>query len=102
MIRVTRRTLICSLALTAMAGPVRASAQGSIRFGATVADNVVYAPVFAAQELGYFESAGVKVTIVPLRGAAVAEEALEAGHVDVIDHVIPTRAAPSPTAATRG
>jgi NitT/TauT family transport system substrate-binding protein len=85
--KATRRTFVCSLAAMALGAPARASAPG-LRFGVTVADNVVYAPAFAAQELGYFEAAGVKVTMTPLRGAAVAEEALAAGHVDVIDHVI--------------
>lgn len=88
-IEATRRAFVGSLALAALVGPARASARGTLRFGVTVADNVVYAPAFAAQELGYFDAAGLKVTIVPLRGAAVAEEALAAGHVDVIDHVIP-------------
>lgn len=54
----------------------------------TVADNVVYAPVFAAAELGYFDAAGIKASFVPLRGAAAGEEALAAGHVDLIDHII--------------
>ena len=89
MIQATRRTLLCSLAaLAAMGGVARASSPGAIRFGVTVADNVAYAPAFAAQELGFFDEAGLKVTIVPLRGAAVAEEALEASHVDVIDHIV--------------
>ncbi|MBX9757985.1 MAG: ABC transporter substrate-binding protein [Beijerinckiaceae bacterium] len=89
MINASRRTFMCSLALAAMVRPARASSAGVLRFGVTVADNVVYAPVFAAQELGYFEAAGLKLAIVPLRGSAIAEEALEAAHVDVIDHVIP-------------
>lgn len=88
MIRATRRTFLCSLALAAAGGSARATPDGTIRFGVTVADNVVYAPVLAAQELGYFDQAGLKVTIVSLRGAAIAEEALAAGHVDVIDHVV--------------
>lgn len=88
MIRATRRTFLCSLALAAAGGSARATPSGTLRFGVTVADNVAYAPALAAQELGYFDEAGLKVTVVPLRGAAVAEEALAAGHVDVIDHVV--------------
>jgi len=87
----TRRSVLCSLAAAAATGRARANTtipNGQIRFGMTVADNVAYAPVLAAQELGLFVAAGLKVTIVPLRGAAVAEEALVAGHVDLIDHVI--------------
>ena len=70
MIEATRRTFVGSLALAALVGPARASSRGTLRFGVTVADNVVYAPAFAAQELGYFDAAGLKVTIVPLRGKA--------------------------------
>ncbi len=76
------------MALLAMAGAARANSPSSLRFGVTVSDNVCYAPAFAAQELGFFEEAGVKVTIVPLRGSAIAEEALAAAQVDVIDHVV--------------
>jgi ABC-type nitrate/sulfonate/bicarbonate transport system substrate-binding protein len=85
----TRRTFLCTLALTAMGAQARASNAGTIRFGVSVADNVAYAPAFAAQELGFFGEAGLKVIMIPLRGAAVAEETLAAGHVDVIDHIIP-------------
>ncbi|MFN3891487.1 MAG: ABC transporter substrate-binding protein [Beijerinckiaceae bacterium] len=87
-IRTTRRTFLCSLALAGLGGASRASTAGGIRFGVTIADNVAFAPAFAAQELGFFEEARLKVTFVPLRGAAVAEEALAAAHVDVIDHVV--------------
>lgn len=88
MTQATRRAFLCSLAMAGMAGTVRASAPSTLRFGVTIADNVVFAPAFAAQELGYFEEARLKVVIVPLRGAAVAEEALAADQVDVIDHVV--------------
>ena len=86
--RPSRRTFLCSIALAAMAGAARASSPGSIRFGVTVSDNVCFAPAYAAQELGFFEEAGLKVAIVRLRGADVAEEALAAAQVDVIDHVV--------------
>lgn len=89
MFEATRRTFLWSAALAAVAGNARATAPASpIRFGVTVADNVVYAPVFAAQELGLFAEEGLNITVVPLRGAAVAEEALRAAHVDIIDHVV--------------
>lgn len=90
MIQASRRTFLVS-ALGAMLPVAHASSQtttGLVRFGVTVADNVVYAPAFAAAELGFFEAAGVKASVVPLRGAAAGEEALAAGHVDLIDHVI--------------
>jgi ABC-type nitrate/sulfonate/bicarbonate transport system substrate-binding protein len=88
--KASRRAFLGAVALAAVGGMTRASSssQGSIRFGVTVADNVAFAPAFAALELGFFEQAGVKVAIVPLRGAAVAEEALAAGHVEIIDHVV--------------
>lgn len=88
--RASRRAFLGAVALAAVGGMTRASSssQGSIRFGVTIADNVAFAPAFAALELGFFEEAGVKVAIVPLRGSAVAEEALAAGHVEIIDHVV--------------
>ena len=90
MTRPSRRAFLGAIALAATGAMTRASSStpGSIRLGVTVADNVAYAPAFAAQELGFFEEAGVKVTIVPLRGSAVAEEALAAGHVEIIDHIV--------------
>ncbi len=89
MTRASRRAFLGAVALAAVGGMTRASSsQAAIRFGVTIADNVAFAPAFAAQELGFFEQAGVKVTIVPLRGSAVAEEALAAGHVEIIDHVV--------------
>ena len=88
MTRATRRTFLCSIAALAAVTQTAHASPGAIRFGVTVADNVVYAPLFAAQELGFFDDAGVKVSVVPLRGSAVAEEALAANHVDVIDHVV--------------
>lgn len=59
-----------------------------VRVGLSVSDNSVFAPVAAAAELGFYAEAGIAVRIVPLRGVAAAEEALAAGHVDVIDHTI--------------
>lgn len=63
-----------------------AAATAKFRFGLSVADNVVYAPVLAAAKLGFFADAKLDVDIVPLRGVSVAEEALAAGHVEIIDH----------------
>lgn len=68
--------------------PGDSPAQGQIRVGLSVSDNSVFAPVAAAAELGYYAEAGLSVRIVPLRGVAAAEEALAAGHVDVIDHTV--------------
>jgi len=63
-------------------------AQARVRVGLSVSDNSVFAPVAAAAELGFYAEAGLSVRIVPLRGVAAAEEALAAGHVDVIDHTV--------------
>jgi NitT/TauT family transport system substrate-binding protein len=75
--------------LAACALASAAQAREEVRFGLSVGDNPVFAPVAAAAELGFFEERGLAVRIVPLRGSAAAEEALAAGHVDVIDHTIP-------------
>ncbi len=66
----------------------RAEVRAEIRVGLSVSDNAVFAPVAAAAELGFFNEAGLSVRIVPLRGVAAAEEALGAGHVDIIDHTL--------------
>ncbi len=82
-----RLCAVAALAACAFAGA--AAAREPVRFGLSVGDNPVFAPVAAAAELGFFEEAGLDVRVVPLRGAQAAEEALAAGHVDVIDHTIP-------------
>jgi ABC-type nitrate/sulfonate/bicarbonate transport system substrate-binding protein len=77
-------SLLCALA----AAPALAS-ERELRFGLSVADNVVYAPVLAAEELGYFKAVNLSVRVVPLRGASAAGEALARGHVDLADYTIP-------------
>jgi len=88
--RLARRAgaLLAACALANLC-PTGAAAREEVRFGLSVGDNPVFAPVAAAVELGFFEEAGLDVRIVPLRGAQAAEEAIAAGHVDVIDHTIP-------------
>lgn len=80
--------LLAAALLLLAPGAARAAAS-ELRFALSVTDNVVYAPVLAAAELGYFDAAGLKVRVVPVRGAAAAEEALAAGHVEVADVTIP-------------
>ncbi len=82
-----RRTGTALLALAA-AFSLSLAARAEVRIGLSVSDNVVYAPLAAAEELGLFTQAGLAVRIIPLRGVAAAEEALASGHVDVIDHTI--------------
>ena len=65
---------------------------GDVRVGLTLSDNVNLAPIFAAEKLGLFRSAGITVKRAPIRGINVGLEALAAGHVDIID-------APGPAAA---
>ena len=82
-----------ALCMGAVSGAVtsalaQSDARTPVRVGLSVSDNAVFAPVAAAAELGFFTEAGIAVRIVPLRGVAAAEEALAAGHVDVIDHTI--------------
>ena len=82
-------TLAAALCLCATASALaQVETRAEIRVGLSVSDNAVFAPVAAAVELGFFNEAGLSIHIVPLRGDAAAEEALGAGHVDVIDHTI--------------
>ncbi|MDP4594376.1 MAG: ABC transporter substrate-binding protein [Beijerinckiaceae bacterium] len=92
------RTIVGRLALTALLGlgsaflPLSKPYAGTIRFGATLADEIYLAPIFAAEKLGLFEKAGIVVTRSLTRSIPVGLEALAAGQVDIID-------APGPAAA---
>jgi len=63
-----------------------ASATENVRIGLAAA-NLFTAPVFAAQELGYYTNAGLTVDITTFRGGAAGQEALSAGAVDMITYV---------------
>ena len=86
-----RARAVAALAAAVIAGPLRASAQSTnrathIRLGAVPVDS--YAEPFYAQEMGFFERAGLDVAITPFNSsgpmaAAAAGGALDVGMTDV-------------------
>lgn len=63
-----------------------------VRVALPIAVDVPYAPVYAANELGYYAKNGVTVQITAYRGAGAAEAALAAGAADVVN-LVPSGAA---------
>lgn len=63
-----------------------AYAADDVKIGLAAA-NLFTAPVFAAQELGYYKAAGLNVEITVFRGGAAGQEGLSAGAVDMITYV---------------
>lgn len=61
-------------------------AQTKIVIGLPVSTYGPFVPVYAARDLGIFAKNGVNVEITAFRGGMVAEEALAAGSVDIIDN----------------
>lgn len=61
-------------------------AQQNVKIGLAVANNTFYSPIYAAQELGYFQKAGLSPDITTFRGGAPAQQALTAGAEDLITY----------------
>ncbi len=78
------------VALAALVCPVLAAgpsnAQPKIVIGLPVSTYGPFVPVYAARDLGIFAKNGADVQITAFRGGAVAEEAMAAGSVDMIDN----------------
>lgn len=72
-----------------------AALAGGIKVGITLADDIYLAPIYAAEQLGLFKSAGLAVKRIPIRNIEVGLEALAASQVDLID-------APGPAIALLG
>src|SRR5262245_45792069 len=66
-----------------------ASAQTTVRIGLAVSNYGPYAPVYIADELGYYKENGVKVEVTAYRGGGAAQEALAAGAADIINFFPP-------------
>jgi NitT/TauT family transport system substrate-binding protein len=66
-----------------------ASAQTTVRIGLAVPNYGPYAPVYAAEELGYYKENGIKAEITAYRGGAAGQEALAAGAADIISFFPP-------------
>lgn len=74
-------------ALLAVAvGAGAAGAQETVRFGLAVPNNAGYVQFYAAEALGYYKDAGVKVELTVYRGGAASQEAMSAGAADLITY----------------
>jgi NitT/TauT family transport system substrate-binding protein len=72
------------LLLASAASPSRA--EDLVRVGLAVPNNAIYAPFYAAETLGLFKEAGLKVELTIYRGGAASQEALSAGAADMITY----------------
>ena len=55
-----------------------------LKFGLPAAGDADYAPIVAAEKLGYYKAAGLNVETTVYKGGAIAQQALSAGAADVI------------------
>ena len=85
-----RRSAACFLAMGALLASVsNADAQTTVRIGLAVPNYGPYAPIYAAEELGYYKEYGIKPEITAYRGGGAAQEALAAGAADMINFFPP-------------
>src|SRR5271166_3135241 len=66
-----------------------AHAQTTIKIGLAVPNYGPFAPVYAADELGYYKENGITAEITAYRGGPAAQEALAAGAADFINFFPP-------------
>lgn len=66
-----------------------AAATSVVKFGLPAAGDADYAPIAAAERLGYFKAAHLKVETTVYKGGAIAQQALSAGAADVIGYFGP-------------
>src|SRR5262249_38463363 len=85
-----RRSIACAAAVGALlACASGADAQTTVKIGLAVPNYGPFAPVYAAEELGYYKEAGVTAEITAYRGGPAAQEALAAGAADFINFFPP-------------
>ena len=72
-----------------LAGAAGAHAQTTIKIGLAVPNYGPFAPVYAADELGYYKENGISAEITAYRGGPAAQEALAAGAADFINFFPP-------------
>jgi NitT/TauT family transport system substrate-binding protein len=65
------------------------NAQTTVKIGLAVPNYGPFAPVYAAEDLGYYKESGIKAEITAYRGGPVAQEALAAGSADIINFFPP-------------
>src|SRR5262249_57677014 len=66
-----------------------AGAQTIVKIGLAVPNYGPFAPVYAADELGYYKESGLTAEITAYRGGPAAQEALAAGAADIINFFPP-------------
>ena len=66
-----------------------ANAQTTVKIGLAVPNFGAFAPVYAAEELGYYKEYGLTAEITAYRGGPAAQEALAAGAADIINFFPP-------------
>jgi NitT/TauT family transport system substrate-binding protein len=72
-----------------LAGAAGAHAQTTIKIGLAVPNYGPFAPVYAADDLGYYKENGISAEITAYRGGPAAQEALAAGAADFINFFPP-------------
>ena len=72
-----------------LAAIASAGAQTTVKIALAVPNYGPFAPIYAADELGYFRDAGLKAEITAYRGGPAAQEALAAGAADIINFFPP-------------
>src|ERR1700737_3839312 len=84
------RAAVCVAAIELLLASIAgASAQTTVKIGLAVPNYGPFAPIYAADELGYFRDAGLKPEITAYRGGPAAQEALAAGAADIINFFPP-------------
>jgi len=87
--QVTWPLAIIVVCLLVLACASAAHAQTSVKIGLAVPNYGPFAPVYAADELGYYKESGVAAEITAYRGGPAAQEALAAGAADIINFFPP-------------
>ena len=80
---------IALVSLLVLACASSARAQTTVKIGLAVPNYGPFAPVYAADELGYYKENGVAAEITAYRGGPAAQEALAAGAADIINFFPP-------------
>lgn len=84
-----RSTAGLSVIAALLACVSNADAQTTVRIGLAVSNYGPYAPVYVAEELGYYKEYGIKPEITAYRGGGAGQEALAAGAADMINFFPP-------------
>jgi len=79
-------TVIAYSACLLLATATQGRSEDLVRIGLAVPNNAIYAPFYAADALGLFKQAELKVELTVYRGGAASQEALSAGAADMITY----------------